>query len=177
MAIGTPLGVVVRGMLAGVAGTLAMDALLYARYRRGGGDEGFFPWESAASVQDWKHAPAPAQVGRRLVEGLFQRELPARRARLTNNITHWAYGVLAAVPYGLLAGSAQRPRIGYGVPFGAGLWVAGYVVLPAAGLYRPISEYDRVTLAKDLTAHLLYGLTTATVFTILQPTGHVPPGR
>jgi len=38
------------------------------------------------------------------------------------------------------------------------------VVLPLAGLYKPIWEYDRHTLAKDLSAHLVYGLTTAVVF-------------
>ena len=33
----TPLGAVVRGLVAGVAGTAAMDTLLFARYRQGGG--------------------------------------------------------------------------------------------------------------------------------------------
>jgi hypothetical protein len=47
------------------------------------------------------------------------------------------------------------------------VWVSGYAVLPAAMLYRPIWEYDRATLAKDLSAHLVYGLTTATVFSLL----------
>ncbi|MFI1804959.1 hypothetical protein ACH415_15285 [Streptomyces californicus] len=164
-----PLGAVARGMLAGAAGTLAMDALLYLRYRRGGGEERFAPWESAASVQDWKDAPAPAQVGRRVVEGLFQRELDPRWARTANNATHWATGVLAGAQYGLVVGSVARPRIGYGVPLGAGLWGTGYAVLPAARLYRPITSYDRATLAKDLGAHLLYGLTTAAAFAALGP--------
>ncbi|MDQ0988316.1 hypothetical protein [Streptomyces sp. V2I9] len=169
MAGTTPLGAVARGALAGAAGTLAMDALLYLRYRRGGGGEGFGPWETAAAVRDWNDAPAPAQVGRRLVEGLFRRELDPRWARSANNATHWAYGMLAGAQYGLVVGSVARPRIGYGVLLGAGLWGAGYVVLPAAGLYRPITEYDRVTLARDLGAHLLYGVTTAAVFAALGP--------
>jgi hypothetical protein len=33
----TPVGAIVRGAVAGVAGTAAMDALLFARYRRNGG--------------------------------------------------------------------------------------------------------------------------------------------
>jgi len=44
-------------------------------------------------------------------------------------------------------------------------------VLPAAGLYRPIWEYDRKTLADDLSAHLVYGLTTAAVFRVLASRG------
>jgi uncharacterized membrane protein YagU involved in acid resistance len=89
--------------------------------------------------------------------GSVDRKLPDERARLVNNVTHWAYGVLSGGVYGVLAGSLRNPRVRYGVPFGAGVWLAGYVVLPAAGLYRPIWEYDAATLAKDLSAHLVYG--------------------
>ena len=49
------------------------------------------------------------------------------------------------------------------------MWGSGYVVLPAAGLYQPIWEYDRRTLANDLSAHLVYGLTTAAAFRALAP--------
>ena len=166
----TPLGAVVRGLVAGATGTAAMDALLYVRYRRGHGEEGFELWESSSGLDSWEQAPAPAQVGKRLVEGLFARELPPQRARLVNNITHWAYGILGGVQYGIVAGSLRTPRIRYGLPFGAGVWAAGYVVLPAARLYEPIWKYDRVTLAKDLSAHLVYGLGTAAALRLLAGT-------
>jgi hypothetical protein len=166
----SPLGAVVRGLVAGAAGTLAMDGLLYARYRYGRGDERFEPWEFSSDVDSWEKAPAPAQVCKRLVEGLFERELPPQRARLVNNITHWAYGILGGVQYGIVAGSLPTPRIRYGLPFGASVWAAGYVVLPAAKLYEPIWKYDRVTLTKDLSAHLVYGLGTATALRLLSGT-------
>jgi len=160
----TPVAAIVRGALAGVAGTVAMDLLLFARYKRGGGSDTFAAWEFSADVDTWDQAPAPAQVGRRLVEGLFQRPLPDSRAALVNNITHWGYGTFAGVQYGILASSLRRARVAYGLPFGAGVWAASYVVLPAAGLYKPIWEYDAKTLAKDLSAHLLFGVTTASAF-------------
>jgi Protein of unknown function (DUF1440) len=160
----TPAGAIVRGALAGIAGTAAMDLLLFARYKRGGGSDTFGDWEFSAGVDTWDQAPAPAQVGRRLVEGLFQRPLPDRRAALVNNITHWGYGAFAGVQYGIAAASLPEARVVYGLPFGAGVWATGYVVLPAAGLYKPIWEYDAKTLAKDLSAHLLFGFTTASVF-------------
>lgn len=166
----TPLGAAARGLIAGAAGTIAMDALLYARYRQGHGDESFEPWETSSGLDSWQNAPAPAQVGKRLVEGLFQRELPPHRARLVNNVTHWAYGILGGVQYGIVAGSLRKPRIRYGLPFGAGVWAAGYAVLPAAKLYEPIWKYDRVTLTKDLSAHLVYGLGTSTVLSLLAGT-------
>jgi hypothetical protein len=161
----TPVGAVVRGLIAGAAGTLAMDLVLFARYRRGGGESGFREWEFSADVRSWEQAPAPAQVGKRIFEGLFQRELPDERAPLVNNITHWGYGILAGAQYGLVAGSLRAPRIWYGPPFGASVWATSYVVLPAAKLYKPIWEYDRRTLARDLSAHLVFGLATAAVFT------------
>ena len=160
----TPLWAIVRGALAGAAGTAAMDLLLFSRYRRGGGEDSFRDWEFSGEVTSWDQAPAPAQVGRRLVEGLFQRPLPAHRAALVNNVTHWGYGSFGGAQYGILAGSLRTARIAYGLPFGVGVWAAGYVVLPAAGLYQPIWKYDSITLAKDLGAHLIYGLCTAAAF-------------
>jgi Protein of unknown function (DUF1440) len=170
---GTPLGAVGRGLVAGAAGTLAMDVVLYARYRRGGGKRVFPSWEFSTDISSWDEAPAPAQVGRRLFEGLFQKKLPPERAALVSNVTHWAYGLLCGALYGIAAESLSQPRIWYGFPFGASVWALDYVVLPAAKLYKPIWEYDRKTLASDLSAHLVYGTATAATLRLLSPlTGH-----
>jgi hypothetical protein len=163
----TPLGAVVRGLVAGAIGTAAMDAYLFARYRRGGGETGFPDWELSAGIKTWEDAPAPAHVGKRLVEGLFQVELPPQRAPLVNNVTHWGFGIASGAGYGLVAGSLPRPRVRYGLPFGAAVWTGGYVVLPLAKLYEPIWKYDVKTLANDLSAHLVYGLATATAWRFL----------
>ena len=163
----TPVGAIARGLVAGAAGTAAMDALLFARYRHEGGRTGLQDWESSAGLASWDAAPAPAQVGRRLVEGLFDRELSPARARLVNNVTHWAYGMLGGAQYGIVAGSLARPRVSYGLPFGAAVWGSGYAILPAMKLYEPIWSYDRRTLARDLSAHLVYGLATASSLRLL----------
>ena len=163
----TPIGAVARGLVAGAVGTAAMDTFLFARYRRNGGDSSAVEWESSAGVTSWEDAPAPAHVGKRLVEGLFGVALAPKRARLVNNVMHWAYGILNGAQYGVVAESLPTPRIRHGLPFGATVWAAGYVVLPAAKLYKPIWEYDALTLAKDLSAHLVYGLATATALRAL----------
>ncbi len=49
----------------------------------------------------------------------------------------------------------------------AAVWATGYMVLPEAGLYKPIWEYDAKTLASDLSAHLAYGAGTGTTFWLL----------
>ena len=163
----TPVGAVARGLVAGALGTAAFDAFLFARYRRGGGKESSEEWEFSEGLSSWADAPAPALVGKRLVEGLFQIELPASKARLVNNVTHWGFGIVSGALYGIVAGSLPKQSVLYGLPFGASVWASGYVVLPAAKLYKPIWKYDPKTLAKDLSGHLVYGLGTATAMRLL----------
>jgi len=163
----TPAGAVARGLAAGAIGTAAMDTFLFARYRRNGGDSSAWEWESSAGVTTWEEAPAPAHVGKRLVEGLLGIALPPTRARLVNNVMHWGYGILNGAPYGVIAGSLPTPRIRYGLAFGATVWAGDYVILPAAKLYKPIWDYDVKTLADDLSGHLVYGLATAAALRLL----------
>ena len=66
-----------------------------------------------------------------------------------------------------MAGSLRRPRAAYGLPYGAAVWAAGYAVLPRAGLYKPIRDYDAKTLAWDLSGHLAYGISTGAAFWLL----------
>lgn len=53
------------GVLPSARGTLAMDLVWYARYRRTDGEDGFVDWEFSASIKSWEHAGALAQVGKR----------------------------------------------------------------------------------------------------------------
>lgn len=163
----TPLGAIFRGVVAGAVGTAAMDLLLYRRYRRGGGTEKFLDWELSTNLTGWDKAPAPAQIGKRIVEGFTGQTLPPQRAAFMNNLMHWAYGIGWGTAYGVLAGSLSRPFVALGIPFGSVVWASGYAVLPTAGVYKPIWEYDPKTLWKDLSAHLAYGTGTAAAFALL----------
>jgi hypothetical protein len=160
----TPLGAVVRGAVAGAAGTLAMDLVWYERYRRDGGTDRFIDWELSRNTRGWDDAGPPAQLGKRVIEGLFQTELPDEVAALTNNVVHWATGLQWGALYGLVAGSTSHPRIRHGVLLGSVAWATSYVVLPLAKLYKPVWEYDIKTLAKDFSAHLVFGTGTAIAY-------------
>jgi hypothetical protein len=157
----TPVRAALSGCAAGAGGTLAMDGLWFARFRLSGGSGGFWRWEFPPGLDDWGNAPAPALVGKRIVEGLFEREIPSRRAGLVNDLTHWSYGMLGGMQYGVVVCSLPRAKVWYGLPFGAAIWSLSYVILPIAHIYKPVWEYDARTLAKDLSAHLLYGTVTA----------------
>jgi hypothetical protein len=164
----TILGAGVRGAAAGALGTAAMDALWYYRYRRADGKSGFVEWETSAGLNDWADAPAPAKVGRLLVRRALHRDLPAKDARAVNNLVHWSTGVGWGAVFGLAEGVLGRHAVWYGLPFGAAIWLQSYAVLAPAKLYQPIWDYDAKTLAKDLSAHLVYGITTAAVLKTLQ---------
>jgi hypothetical protein len=159
----TPLAAVVGGVLAGAVGTIGLDTVEYLRYRRGGGKKNPLEWEFGP-VDGWENAPAPGKFARRVAEGLTQRELPDRWSWPVSTAMHWGYGSAAAAAYGIVAGSLRQPYPVYGLPFGAAVWATGYVILPEAGIYKPIWEYDVKTLAQDLGGHLAYGAGTGTAF-------------
>ena len=162
----TPLAAVAGGLLAGAVGTAAMDAVLYARYRRAGGKERLLAWEFPPT-ENWQQASDPGQVVKRVIEGFTQRPIPDRWARTATIAAHWAFGAASGAAYGVVVGSRRQPKPAYGLPFGAAVWALGYVVLPQAGLYEQIWKYDVETLAKDLNAHLAYGAVTAAAFSLL----------
>ncbi|HEY8325962.1 MAG TPA: hypothetical protein VIG77_15795 [Ktedonobacterales bacterium] len=166
----TPIGAVARGALSGVAGTAVMDLVGYLRFRSGGGDQPLLDYEFSPGLKEWEQAPAPGQIGKRLFEGMLQRPLPERYAALTSDLTHWSYGAAWGSLFGLVIGStalARGPRALAGLPFGAAVFGAAYVILPLARLYKPIWEYDKPTLAKDLSSHLVYGAGASSLFALL----------
>jgi hypothetical protein len=156
-----------RGVAASALGTLAMDTLLYRRYRHGGGDAAFPAWESSEGLVSWENAPGPALVAKRFLEGVLGHDVSPRYARVLNNATHWGFGLATGAGYGLLLGSRRKPEVWYGPPFGAAVWGSGYVVLPLLGVYQPIWKYDLETLGNDLSAHLVFGTATAAAFRLL----------
>ncbi|MFF2959211.1 hypothetical protein ACFVT1_09910 [Streptomyces sp. NPDC057963] len=161
-----PLGAVGAGLAAGVIGTVCMDTVRFLRQRRAGGEHNALRWEFAP-VRTWQEAPDPGQVGKRLAEAFTLRELPDSAAFPVSTFMHWAYGVGNAAFYGVVCASLGKPHVLYGLPYGALVWLSGYVLLPIAGLYKPIWTYDAKTLGDDLTAHLAYGVGTSSAFWLL----------
>ena len=153
-------GRLARGVLAGAAGTLAMDLLWWSRARRSGSDAAFLEWEldDSGSFDD---AGAPAQVGRRAA-ALVGVDLPDEVAGTTTNVVHWLTGIGYGLAHALRPGAARHP-VRAGLTTGAGAFANSYATLGAMGVYEPIWEYDAETLAKDLSAHLLFGATTGIV--------------
>jgi hypothetical protein len=151
-------------IFAGAVGTFAMDGVLYRRYRRGGGTDRPFDWEFSAGVKTWEDVSAPGLVGKDVLQRLRGQEPPPEWARSVQNVVHWATGVGWAVPLALLIPRRKRTAWICGVAIGPTAWITSYLLLPFAKIYKPIWDYDAKTLADDLSAHLVYGVTIGTLF-------------
>ncbi|MFU8840112.1 MAG: hypothetical protein ACNA8R_05260 [Nitriliruptoraceae bacterium] len=152
------------GAVAGAIGTVAMDLVWYGRYRRGGGEDGPLTWEFAGSVASFEEASAPGQVGKRLADTVGV-TLPDSAAATTTNAMHWLTGAGYGVAHALLLDG--RPPLPAGVATGAGAVANSYATLGAMGIYEPIWRYDAATIAKDVTAHLVFGVATSLAYRAL----------
>ncbi len=140
-----------------------MDLLWYSRHRREGGEGGFIDWEFSAGASDWDEAGVPAQIGQRAANALAI-HLPDSAAGLTNDVVHWSIGIQWGALHGLCVRSAGSANVLSGAMLGIVACSTSYVVLPLVKLYKPIWEYDTKTLAKDYSAHLLFGTVTSAAF-------------
>jgi hypothetical protein len=138
----------VRGALAGAAGTAAMTAAQTAYYKATGSEP----------------STTPAEVAKRVIRGVLQRDVPEDKTDLLNNAMHWIYGTSWG---GLLGVAAAGRRPGTGIVFGLTVWSASLVELPAMQLGPPVWEYDAKSLGPDLGFHLVYGVTAATAYKLL----------
>lgn len=156
----TPLGALLRGLIAGVGGTAAMTAYQELVPSGGNADGG----EPQSEAERWQRAPAPAQVGNRILEGVFQRQVPADRIPLLTNVMHWLYGTTQGGVYGLVRGTVRADPLVAGILFGAGVWGLSYLQLVPMGIYEPPWRYPAKALALDLSYHLVYGVGVAGVY-------------
>jgi hypothetical protein len=153
------------GLAAGFVGTTAMTALqeVMAHRRRARMPAG----PMMPDADPWSHAPAPAQLARRVMEDVTGREIPPDRIPVYTNAMHWGYGIQMGAAYALarrwLGG---RPSV-LGPAFGLGVWAWSYATLVPLGLYKWPWHYRAGAVAKDVSYHLLYGTGTAIGYELL----------
>jgi len=163
----TPLGTIVRGIAAGVAGTGVMTLAQTLPGKLESSDGGS-PDEAATQQQGqqdpWEQASAPAKVAKRISEGIFHHEVPAERIPLLTHGMHWSYGVGWGAVYGLVRGRAPATPLRHGVLFGTAVWALSYVQLVPMGLYELPWKYPAKDIAMEVGYHLAYGAGVAGAF-------------
>ena len=147
----TPLRAVGRGLVAGAAGTAAMTAAQLAYMKATNGES----------------SSTPAEVGRRIMEGVLQRDVPDSAMPALNNGMHVAYGTSWGAVYGLAAGGRRASPVMAGLGFGLAVWSASLLQLPAMKLAPPVWESSPGELLPDVGFHLVYGTAVGLAFRIL----------
>lgn len=177
-------GSAAKGLLAGAVGGLAASFVMngfqaaWSRRTHGrsrshgaqslqtgeprGGDEwtsGLAGEREAAQTRD-----AAERVAAGAAEALAGRELTRREQDAGGTLVHYLYGTATGAAYGLAAELAPPAAAGYGLPFGAAVWLgADELVVPALGLSKPAGDYPPSVHAYSFVSHLVYGLTTELV--------------
>jgi hypothetical protein len=161
MTLVTPRRVLARGLAAGAIGTATMTAWQELSTKLQSSDHGGDGGQAAPSAEQqpdpWEQASAPAQVGRKILDGVIDRQVPPERIGLLTNAMHWGYGLSWGALYGLIQETASGPALRTGLLFGAGLWAMSYVVLVPMGLYQPPWKYSPREVAMDVSYHIAYG--------------------
>jgi len=147
----SPLGAVARGLAAGVVGTAAMTAVQVA----------------VAKARGSEASTTPAEVGRRIIEGVFHREVGEDKTDLLNTAMHWNYGTSWGALYGLAEGTLEDSPLRHGLAFGTVVWGASLIELPAMKLAPPVWEYPPAELALEVGFHLVYGVAVAAAYSAL----------
>ncbi len=148
---------VIRGVIGGLAGTVAMSAAMVATRVTGAMRRQVPPREIAANAED--------AIG--LLDHLSVPEFEA-----SWKAQHLAYGMAAGVAYALIRRKIPLPAPVAGPAFGAALWAFGYAGwLPALGLYPPPTEDTSDRIASMIVHHLIYGTVTAMTADALRDDG------
>ena len=120
---------VVRGFLAGAAGTAAMTVYQLA-VRKVRGERLGTP-----VPERWEDAPAPAQVAKRLAELTGQR-ITKEHVPWVTQAMHWAYGISWGPAYAFVARERDGSPVPAGLALGTGVWAASYAQLVPLGIYE-----------------------------------------
>lgn len=155
----TPLTALLQGLAAGAVGTAVFTGYQALIGKRSG----------RAQPRRWADAPQPAQVGRRVVEGLFQRKVTLAQVPTLTEVVHWAYGTGWGLAYAVIQESVRQPVVS-GVTLATTVTAVDYTLLPLMKLYDKPWEYEPKTLAKDFGHHLVHGLAVAGAYRLIDTT-------
>ncbi len=172
---GSPLEVVMKGGLAGFAGTLTLTVALkgaqWVAHRAGGGEGQQPDGEAEPAGIGAGQALAGGQVQapfldrstelfvQKVATGLFGASLPGEARRAAGGAMHFVYGGFWGAVYGLLQASFHLPPALHGLLYGLIVWLIGPVTLvPAMGIMPPPQRQGARRALLVAGFHLAYGL-------------------
>jgi uncharacterized membrane protein YagU involved in acid resistance len=74
-------------------------------------------------------------------QAIFHHGLTDAQKERAGPAVHYAFGTAMGALYGVLANRRDSRRLGWGLPFGAAIWLGAHVItVPALGLSKPITR-------------------------------------
>lgn len=157
----SPLAVIVKGALAGAAGTAVMSAFMERApelmERAGvGGDEPPVP------PDDPNASGSPTEE---LAERVTEGALDADERAAAGQAIHWGYGAAWGAYYAVIQSTFRPSPITHGAFLGGLMTVVATKVVPRLGLTpEPRSREELITNAAS---HVVYGIATGIVYQVL----------
>lgn len=94
-------------------------------------------------------------------KSVFQHRLSAEEKKIAGPVVHYAFSAGAGALYGAAAEVRPRSASGFGLPFGAALFVAAdEVAVPALGLAKGPTQVPASKHVAGLASHLVFGAAT-----------------
>lgn len=157
----SPLAVIVKGALAGAAGTAVMSAFMERApelMERVGvdGDEPPTPPEEPAA------AGSPTEA---LVERVTEGGLDAEERAAAGEAIHWAYGAAWGAYFAVIQSTFRPSPIVHGAFLGGLMTAVATRVVPRLGLAP--QPRNREELLTNAASHVVYGVSTGIVYQVL----------
>lgn len=140
-------GALLRGLVAGAAGTAAMTVSSTIEMR----------------IRGWAPSTAPAVAAGRVMG--VQPRSPQDNARFSN-LVHWGYGSAWGTVRGLLGAAGCHGAVAAGLHL-ASVWGAEQVMLPALKVAPPAWRWEASELGIDAFHHAVYATATSLAYEIL----------
>lgn len=164
---------VFKGVVAGLAGGLiagwAMEQFQYLVSRASQGSEEARseegkPNEEPSGHQSEHSEPATVRAAAAVSRHVLHHEPTQREKEAGGSMMHYGFAATMGGIYGATAEFAPAVTAGWGIGYGAGLWLASdEVAVPALGLAPSPLQHPLSTHAYALASHLVYGITVESV--------------
>ena len=133
------------GALGGLAGSFAMSQF-----------HALLPKSETAPPEQKEDSTVKAASA--LSQGIFSCELRAQQKKIAGPVVHYSFGTGVGAIYGIAVEFAKPRCTGWGIPFGAAVWLGAHVIaVPALGFSEPVMQSAPLMEAAEFSAHLVYG--------------------
>jgi putative membrane protein len=151
-----------RGLLAGAVGGL-IACFAMSQFHS------FF--QKVESSADGKEEDSTVKTASAVSRMIFHHELTPQQKKIAGPAVHYGFGASVATFYGAAVEVLPVLRTGWGMPFGAAVWLGAHVIaVPALGLSEPVTRSTPRKEAVEFGAHLVYGAVVEGIRRLLRPT-------